>query len=87
MSDESLLQFPCDFPLKVMGRDTETFRDAALAIVERHAGKLDEERIRSRPSRAGAFRSVTFTITAESKEQLDRLYRELSAHEEVLIVL
>ena len=87
MSEESLLEFPCDFPLKVMGRDTESFRDATLAIVERHAGKLDADRIRSRPSRGGAFRSVTFTISARSQEQLDGLYRELSAHDEVLIVL
>ncbi len=86
MSDEqSLLEFPCDFPLKVMGREGEAFRAAASRIVATHAaGTPDPE---ERPSRDGNFLSLTFTIRAESREQLDTIYSELSAHEDVMVVL
>ena len=87
MNEEALLVFPCEFPVKVMGRDTAGFRCTARDIVERHTGELEEHRVRSRLSRKGAFLALTFTIPAESREQLDRLYEELSANDEVLIVL
>lgn len=84
MSDESLMEFPCDFPLKVMGRDSESFRALVNEIVTRHVG----ETIPSlRPSRDGHYVSMSFTIRAESRAQLDALYRELSANEAVLFAL
>lgn len=87
MSDGELLKFPCDFPLKVMGRTTEHFRMLVRDIVERHAGPLEESQLVTRLSADGNFLSLTFHIRAESRDQLDALYRELTAAEEVLVVL
>jgi putative lipoic acid-binding regulatory protein len=87
MSEAELFQFPCDFPLKVMGRTTEHFRMRVRDIVERHAGPLEESQLVTRLSADGNFLSLTFNIRAESRTQLDALYRELSAADEVLVVL
>lgn len=87
MSDDSLLEFPCDFPIKIMGRDEADFRAAAIALVEAEVGKLDETAIATQSSRNGRFLSVTVTVRAQSREQLDSIYRSLSAHERVLVVL
>ena len=65
MSDAGeLFQFPCDFPIKVMGRDSESFRTLTLAIVERHAGPLAAGQISERMSREGRFLALTYTIRA-----------------------
>jgi uncharacterized protein len=64
--NDDLFQFPSDFPIKVMGRDSESFRTLTLAIVERHAGPLAAERISERSSRKGKFLALTYTIRAES---------------------
>jgi len=85
-SDE-LFRFPCDFPVKVMGRDTESFRTLTLAIVERHAGALAADRISERVSRRGRFLALTYTIRAESRAQLDRIYQELTDSGVVLVAL
>jgi putative lipoic acid-binding regulatory protein len=82
-----LLEFPCDFPLKVMGRASEEFRALVRGIVECHAGILTQDRIAERLSRDGNFMSLTFTIRAVNREQLDALYRELTSAAEVLVVL
>lgn len=81
------LEFPCSYPLKVMGRDNAAFRSTVTGIVEKHAGKLPESSVRSRPSAEGNFLALTFSITAESREQLDALYRELTSCPEVLVAL
>jgi putative lipoic acid-binding regulatory protein len=86
MSD-TLLEFPCDFPLKVMGRRTDDFRSIVLGIVQKHAGPVAPERIEERPSKDGNYLSLTCTFSAQSREQLDALYRELTSHEKVMIVL
>ena len=86
MSD-TLFQFPCDFPLKVMGRHTDDFRSIVLGIVQKHAGAVDISRLEERPSKDGTYLSLTCTFQAQSREQLDALYRELTSHEKVLIVL
>lgn len=86
--EESPLRFPCDFPIKVMGRDEDDdFRSQAVAIVEAEVGPLPEDAVTTQPSRNGRFLSVTVTVRAESREQLDSLYRRLSADERVLVVL
>jgi putative lipoic acid-binding regulatory protein len=88
MSDaEGLLRFPAEFPVKVMGRDSEAFRTLTLAIVERHAGPLAPERITERRSRAGRFLALTYTIRAESRAQLDAIYQDLTASGLVLVAL
>ena len=87
MTDESLLEFPCEFPIKMMGRDTPEFRATARALVEKHAGDVADEAVTAALSRNGRFVSVTLTITATSREQLDTIYREVTAHEDVLMAL
>jgi putative lipoic acid-binding regulatory protein len=84
---ESVLEFPCEFPIKIMGRDEATFHAAAREIIERHAGELAEDALRQAHSRKANFVSLTVTITATSQEQLDAIYRELSAHDEILVAL
>ncbi|MET0657379.1 MAG: DUF493 domain-containing protein [Steroidobacteraceae bacterium] len=87
MTQPTLFEFPCDFPLKVMGRHSDEFRTLVMAIVERHVGSLDPARVQQRASKDGNYLSVTCTLRAQSKEQLDELYRELTACEQVLYVL
>ena len=87
MSDESPLQFPCEFPIKIMGAGTPDFRGLMVELVRRHAADLDETRIQVRDSRTGRYQSVTVVINAQSRAQLDALYRELSNHPGVAMVL
>jgi hypothetical protein len=84
---DELFRFPCEFPIKVMGRDSESFRSLTLAIVERHAGPLPAASITERPSRKGRFLALTYTIRAESRAQLDRIYQELTDSGVVLVSL
>jgi hypothetical protein len=87
VNEESPLKFPTEFPVKIMGRDTPEFHAAVGDIVARHAPPLDSLPVTRQPSREGRFISITVTITAESREQLDALYRELSSHELILMAL
>jgi len=84
---ETLLEFPCDFPLKVMGSNQAGFAQAVLDVVLRHAPDFDAATMQMRPSKAGNYLSVTCTVRATSKAQLDALYRELTGHPWVKIVL
>jgi uncharacterized protein len=86
MSD-TLLKFPCDFHLKVMGRHTDDFRSLVLGIVQKHVGTIEVAGIEERPSKDGNYLSVTYNFQAQSREQLDALYRELTSCEKVLVVL
>ncbi len=87
MSQEALLQFPCDFPIKIMGQYTETFADSILAIVQRHAPDGLASEPEYRPSSGGNYLSITCVVRASSQAQLDGLYRELSGHPMVKVVL
>ena len=84
---KAILEFPCQFPIKMMGRDHAAFHEAARSIVEKHAGEIDGEAVRQAASRKGNFVSVTITIEASSQEQLDRIYEDLTAHDEILVAL
>ncbi len=84
---ETLLEFPCDFPLKIMGATRDGFAQAIVAVVLKHAPDFDPARVEMRPSKAGNYLSLTCTIRATSKPQLDALYRELTSHPWVKIVL
>lgn len=84
---ETLLEFPCDFPLKIMGATREGFAQAIVEVVLRHAPDFDAAKLEMRPSKAGNYLSLTCVVRATSKPQLDALYRELSAHPWVKIVL
>jgi putative lipoic acid-binding regulatory protein len=85
--NDTLFKFPCEFPLKVMGRQSEEFRSIVLGIVQKHTGPVDAARIEERPSKDGSYLSLTYTFEAQSREQLDGLYRELTSCEKVLVVL
>lgn len=89
MSDEvaSLIEYPCDFPIKIMGTSQPGFAQTIVDIVRRHAPDFDPATIEMRVSRARKYLSVTATIRASSREQLDALYQELSDHPMVVMVL
>jgi putative lipoic acid-binding regulatory protein len=87
VSEESLLKFPCDFPIKVMGQRQDGFAQAVLETVLRHAPDFAAAGMEMRPSAKGNYMSLTCTIRAVSREQLDALYSELSAHPLVKVVL
>ncbi len=84
---ETLLVFPCDFPIKIMGKNEPDFADNMLSIVKRHAPDFDAMKMEKRPSSAKKYLSITCTINATSKQQLDDLYRDLTAHPQVLMSL
>ena len=85
--EDTLLEFPCDFPIKMMGRDQDSFRQAAITAIEEHAGKLSDDAISTSSSRKGNFVSITVTISAQSQQQLDDIYQALTDHEEILVAL
>lgn len=86
-SGNTLLEFPCDFPIKIMGQATDEFRSLALGIVAKHCGPLEASRIEERPSSNGKYLSLTCTVVAQSKAQLDATYMELTSCRQVLVAL
>lgn len=84
---ETLLEFPCDFPIKVMGAARDDFAQAVVAVVRAHAPDFDAATVELRASGKGNYLAVTCTVRATSREQLDDLYRDLSSHPYVKIVL
>lgn len=86
-TETSLLEFPCRFPVKAMGRKSKEFESIVCGIVSRHASLWPEEPIRSTPSKAGNFISVTAVIHAQSKQQIDAIYQDLTDCEQVLMAL
>lgn len=90
MADEdktTLLEFPCRFPIKAIGKNSEAFENVVLDIVLAYAGIWQDEPVRSVPSSAGKFVSVTVVVEAQSREQLDSIYQGLTDCEQVLMAL
>lgn len=87
MSEETLLQFPCQFPIKAMGLSSDTFDSTVIQIVRKHVTDIHEGAVNTRPSKSGKYTSVTVTIEATSKTQLDAIYMDLSSHDDVLMTL
>jgi putative lipoic acid-binding regulatory protein len=88
MSDEkSLLQFPCAFPVKVMGHNSEEFFMLVRSVFAKHLPSLDEVTITRRLSSGDKYLSLTVTFQAQSKEQLNEIYEDLNGHEEILMTL
>lgn len=87
MSDPKLQEFPSDFPIKVMGRHDGNLRALTQAIIERHAGPIAESGVRTRTSADGNFLALTYMVHATSREQLDAIYRELTACKAVVMAL
>ena len=84
---ETLLEFPCKFPVKVMGRGEDGFEDLVTSIILSHASICENERITTNASSSGKYISVTVTIEAVSKIQLDQIYQDLTDCEQVLVAL
>ncbi|OGT76727.1 MAG: transcriptional regulator [Gammaproteobacteria bacterium RIFCSPLOWO2_02_FULL_47_50] len=84
---ESLIEFPCEFPIKAMGRADDDFDALVVSIIRRHSPEFTDATVRKRLSRGGKYVSVTVTIQAQSQEQLDKLYMELNTNEQVLMAL
>jgi putative lipoic acid-binding regulatory protein len=85
--DGSALAFPCDFPIKVLGRKEARFAQTVMEIVLKHAPAFDPATIEMRPSRQATYLSITCVVRATSRHQLDDLYRELCDHPSVVMVL
>ncbi|MDX9699142.1 MAG: DUF493 domain-containing protein [Rhodocyclaceae bacterium] len=84
---QTLIEFPCDFPLKIMGQRVDEFAQAVVAVVVEHAPDFDPSSVEMRPSSKGTYLSLTCTVRATSQVQLDGLYRALTAHPLVKVVL
>jgi putative lipoic acid-binding regulatory protein len=87
LSEESAIEFPCKFPIKMMGRDSPEFHKAARALIEDHVGPIADDAIQTNLSSKGNFVSITVTVTATSQQQLDAIYRDVSGHDDVLMAL
>jgi putative lipoic acid-binding regulatory protein len=85
--EQSLIEYPSAFPIKIMGAQVEGFEQAIVAVARRFDPAFDASTIERRPSKAGTYLGLTITVTATSREQLDELYRTLSTHPMVKIVL
>jgi putative lipoic acid-binding regulatory protein len=87
MPEPSLIEYPCEFPVKIMGNTQAGFAQTVLAIVQRHAPDFDGATMEMRSSKQGKYLSITCTINATSREQLDALYGELCDHPMVVMAL
>jgi uncharacterized protein len=87
MIDASLLEYPCEFPIKILGHTRAGFAQAVLEVVRRHAPDFDGSTMEMKSSKRGKYLSLTCVIRASSREQLDGLYRELCDHPMVVMVL
>lgn len=84
---ESLIEYPSAFPIKIMGKAEDALAQVVLEIITRHAPGFDGATMEMRASSGGKYVSLTCTVIATSREQLDNLYRELSGHPLVKVVL
>lgn len=84
---QTLIEYPCDFPIKIMGARVDGFAQAVIEVVLRHAPDFDPAGVEMRPSSKGNYLAVTCTFRALSQVQVDAMYRELTAHPMVKVVL
>ena len=87
IADAVLLEYPCDFPVKILGHTQAGFAQAVLEVVKRHAPDFDDASLELRTSKRRNYLSVTCVIRATSREQLDALYQELCDHPSVVMAL
>ena len=87
MTELSLIEYPCNFPLKILGHARAGYAQAVLGVVKQHMPDYDGADMEMRPSRKGKYLSLTCTVRATSREQLDALYRDLCDHPMVVMVL
>ncbi len=86
-TEETLLEFPCQFPIKAMGLADDDFDALVVSIVRQHVEDINEGAVRTRASSNGKYMSVTVTFTAHSKDQIDNIYLALTGHDRVMTVL
>ena len=86
-ADTPLADYPCDFPIKILGHTRAGFAQSMLEIVRRHAPDFDGSSMEMKSSKRGKYLSLTCVVRATSRKQLDRLYRELCDHPMVVMVL
>lgn len=84
---ESLIDYPSDFPIKIMGAMQDQFAQTMVEVVQKHDPEFHAGKMEMRPSSKGNYLALTVTVRATSREQLDNLYRELSSHAMVKVVL
>ncbi|HEY8025862.1 MAG TPA: DUF493 family protein [Burkholderiaceae bacterium] len=84
---ESLIEYPSDFPIKIMGAMHDAFAETIVDVVLQHDPTFHAGKVEMRPSTKGTYLSLTVTVRATSREQLDNLYRALSSHPMVKVVL
>ena len=82
---ESLIEFPCAFPIKAMGLAADDFDTLVVSLVRLHATDLSEGAVKTKASANGKYLSVTVTVSAKNQEQLDNIYRELTSHDRILM--
>lgn len=88
MADEkSLIEYPSKFPIKVMGAHVQGFVEAVVSVARQFDPDFDHSTVEQRPSKGGNYLGITITVTATSREQLDELYRTLTTHPMVKVVL
>ncbi|MGD9340232.1 MAG: DUF493 domain-containing protein [Chromatiales bacterium] len=87
MSDDELMEFPCEFPIKIFGENNAELRREIHTIIARHYGELEESRISERRSSGGRYVSITATIVARNRAQIDAIYEDLSASSHVVMSL
>ncbi len=85
--ENSLIEYPCAFPIKVMGAQVDGFAEAILAVARQFDPGFDATTLEQRPSSGGKYLGLTVTVWVTSREQLDELYRTLSSHPMVKVVL
>ena len=85
--EEFIMEFPCQFPIKAMGKAADDFDSLVVGIIRKHVSDLMEGAVKIRSSNGGKYVSVTVTIEAISKQQLDDIYIELSSHERVIMAI
>lgn len=85
--EKSLIEYPCDFPIKVMGKAHADFAQTLTELVREYDPGFDPATVEMRPSKGGNYMGLTFTVRATSREQLDALYRALHSHDMVSVVL
>jgi len=85
--DQQLMEFPCSFAIKAMGLAENDFDALVVSLIRPHVSDLNEGAVSTKPSNGGKYISVTVTFEAESREQLDNIYRSVTAHERVLMAL
>ncbi len=87
MTEDTALEFPCQFPVKAMGKSSDNFDALIVEIIRQHVDDIKEGDVSSKPSKGGKYTAVTVVINATSKQQLDAIYHSLTEHPDVLMAL